>query len=124
MAELIVRNMPHVFDWENERSMIFGQIIPESNMPRSTRLLLKLFPCHFKLETGVSVKIPIPSSGYTCIEIVGIKDIASGSLSISNYSMVGGRVAHPILKGPSVVKELIIRSMIRLAARGLGKIQE
>ncbi|KVH95294.1 hypothetical protein Ccrd_002633 [Cynara cardunculus var. scolymus] len=35
--------------------------------------------------------------------------------------MVGGRVAHPVLKGPSVVKELIIGSVLGLAAGGLWK---
>lgn len=35
--------------------------------------------------------------------------------------MVGGRVAHPVLKGPSVVKELVIGSVLGLAAGGLWK---
>ncbi|KVH91782.1 hypothetical protein Ccrd_006192 [Cynara cardunculus var. scolymus] len=35
--------------------------------------------------------------------------------------MVGGRVAHPVLKGPSVVKELVIGAVLGLAAGGLWK---
>ncbi|KAK9059350.1 hypothetical protein SSX86_021970 [Deinandra increscens subsp. villosa] len=35
--------------------------------------------------------------------------------------MGGGRVAHPVLKGPSVVKELVIGAVLGLAAGGLWK---
>ncbi|GJQ91322.1 cytochrome c oxidase subunit 5C-2 [Tanacetum coccineum] len=37
------------------------------------------------------------------------------------YNMGGGRVAHPVLKGPSVVKELVIGAVLGLAAGGLWK---
>ncbi|KAM0059898.1 putative cytochrome c oxidase subunit 5c [Helianthus debilis subsp. tardiflorus] len=46
---------------------------------------------------------------------------ASSSASSVELKMVGGRVAHPVLKGPSVVKELIIGSVLGLAAGGLWK---
>ncbi|KAK1438536.1 hypothetical protein QVD17_04345 [Tagetes erecta] len=46
---------------------------------------------------------------------------ASPPSSSFELKMVGGRVAHPVLKGPSVVKELIIGSVLGLAAGGLWK---
>ncbi|KAI3710662.1 hypothetical protein L2E82_40451 [Cichorium intybus] len=46
---------------------------------------------------------------------------AASPLSSVEVKMVGGRVAHPVLKGPSVVKELIIGSVLGLAAGGLWK---
>lgn len=39
----------------------------------------------------------------------------------TELTMVAGRVAHPVLKGPSVVKELIIGSVLGLACGGLWK---
>ncbi|KAI3812826.1 hypothetical protein L1987_17538 [Smallanthus sonchifolius] len=45
----------------------------------------------------------------------------SSPSSSLELKMVGGRVAHPVLKGPSVVKELIIGSVLGLAAGGLWK---
>ncbi|GJW57076.1 calcium-transporting ATPase 2, plasma membrane-type protein [Tanacetum coccineum] len=60
-----------------EKTWRFDQhaIAEEVDIATGYRLLLKFFPCHFKLESGVSAEISIPSSGYTCIEIVGIKDL-------------------------------------------------
>ncbi|KAI3792644.1 hypothetical protein L2E82_06532 [Cichorium intybus] len=73
-----------------------------------------------------------PSTG----QVVGEKSSrqkspSSPRLQLSSYieltciwvvsKMVGGRVAHPVLKGPSVVKELVIGSVLGLAAGGLWK---
>ncbi|CAI9291076.1 unnamed protein product [Lactuca saligna] len=45
----------------------------------------------------------------------------TGFFLVESIIMGGGRVAHPVLKGPSVVKELVIGAVLGLAAGGLWK---
>ncbi|CAI9291075.1 unnamed protein product [Lactuca saligna] len=47
--------------------------------------------------------------------------VVSGFFLVESIIMGGGRVAHPVLKGPSVVKELVIGAVLGLAAGGLWK---
>ncbi|CAH1453549.1 unnamed protein product [Lactuca virosa] len=50
------------------------------------------------------------------------KKVRQSSSSPVFFSIMGGgRVAHPVLKGPSVVKELVIGAVLGLAAGGLWK---
>ncbi|KAL6179730.1 hypothetical protein ACLB2K_046402 [Fragaria x ananassa] len=46
---------------------------------------------------------------------------ASASQSLRSSEMAGHKVAHATLKGPSVVKEIIIGAVLGLAAGGLWK---